>query len=72
MRDRMANVRSPGHAVKTLHAERDTASRAFHLSVKCVCGTEYIGIPVAELTGVLDVGLQLFFSHLGAVGQVAP
>lgn len=61
---------APEHAIRTLHAERAPDSRSFLLSVKCLCGSEYIGIPVAELTGVLDVGLQLFFSHLGAAGQV--
>jgi hypothetical protein len=53
-----------------LHAERGADSRSFLLSVKCLCGAEYIGIPVADINGLVDVGLQLHFAHLGAIGQV--
>ncbi len=59
---------APDHAIQTLTVDRvDTDLEPFFsVSVICICGEVYPGAAVSELTGVLDVALQMFFAHLAA------
>ncbi len=59
---------APAHAIRTLTADRVDVDLEpfFSVSVTCVCGEVYPGVPVAELTGVLDVAMQMFFAHVAA------
>jgi hypothetical protein len=60
----------PDHAIQSLTIERVSAEKDtfWTVALLCVCGELYPGAVVAELTGVLDVGLQMFFTHLAASG----
>jgi hypothetical protein len=55
------------HAIRSLTAERIAESRAYSVSIRCVCGSEFPGVTASDFSGVHDVGLQMFFGHLAAL-----
>jgi hypothetical protein len=59
-----------GHAIQTLTAENQPASRSYLVSFRCACGGQFPGVITADFSGVLDVGIQMFFSHLAGLAAV--
>jgi hypothetical protein len=59
-----------GHMIRTLTAESQPGSRSYLVSVRCACGSEFPGVITADFSGVLDVGFQMFVSHLAGIAAV--
>lgn len=54
-----------GHGIKRFTADQ-TEARSYVVGIECACGTTYDGIPAAAFSGVMDVAMQAFLSHLAA------
>jgi hypothetical protein len=54
------------HAIQRVTADR-SEHRSFRVLVECVCGAGFPDVPSADFSGVLNVALQVFFTHLAAL-----
>ena len=59
-----------GHAIQRLTADLAPVAKAYLVSFRCACGREFPSVTTTDLSGVLDVGIQMFFSHLHAIATV--
>jgi hypothetical protein len=54
-----------GHAIRRITADL-SESRSYLVGVECLCGVGMPGNRTSDYTGVLDVAIQAFFTHLAA------
>jgi hypothetical protein len=57
-----------GHAVRRITADL-SESRSYLVAVDCMCGQSLLDNRSSDLSGVLNVAIQAFFSHLAAVAE---
>lgn len=56
-----------GHAIQRVTAELGEL-RSYRVLVECVCGAGFPDVPSADFSGVFEVAIQVFFTHLAAMG----
>lgn len=59
-----------GHAIQTLTVDLAPQTRTYFVSLRCACGRDYPSVTACDLSGVLDVGIQMFFTHLASMAEV--
>lgn len=60
-----------GHAIQRVTADLTSVSRAYQVAVVCACGREFPGVTVVDFSGIQDVAIQVFFTHLAAIALPA-
>jgi hypothetical protein len=56
----------PKHAISRVTVDL-AETRSYLVFVGCLCGASFPDVPAADFSGVLDVALQVFFTHLAAL-----